>query len=60
MLCAGAPDTPEIMREVEGLVAQLREKRTGVVWVEEMLPREQLIAVLAASDVFVCPRFTSR
>ena len=55
VLCAGAPDTPEIMREVEGLVAQLREKRTGVVWVEEMLPREQLIAVLAASDVFVCP-----
>ena len=55
VLCAGAPDTPEIMREVEGLVAQLREKRTGVVWGEEMLPREQLIAVLAASDVFVCP-----
>lgn len=55
VLCAGAPDTQEILAEVEGLVAKLREKRTGVVWVEEMLPRPQLIAVLTASDVFVCP-----
>ena len=55
ILCAGAPDTPEIKAEVEGLVARLREKRTGVVWIEEMLPRPELIAVLAASDVFVCP-----
>lgn len=55
VLCAGAPDTPEILAEVEALVATLREKRTGVVWIEEMLPRPQLIAVLSASDVFVCP-----
>ncbi len=55
ILCAGAPDTPEIKAEVEGLVARLREKRTGVVWVEEMLPRPQLIAVLSVSNVFVCP-----
>ena len=55
ILCAGAPDTPEIKAEVEGLVARLREKRTGVVWIEEMLPRPELIAVLAASNVFVCP-----
>ena len=55
ILCAGAPDTPEIKAEVEGLVAGLREKRTGVVWIEEMLPRPELIAVLTASDVFVCP-----
>ena len=55
ILCAGAPDTPEIKTEVEGLVARLREKRTGVVWIEEMLPRPELLAVLAASDVFVCP-----
>ena len=55
ILCAGAPDTPEIKAEVEGLVAHLRDKRTGVVWIEEMLPRPELIAVLAASNVFVCP-----
>ncbi|MFD6142184.1 glycogen synthase [Promicromonospora sp. NPDC060271] len=55
VLCAGAPDTPEIMAEVLRLVDHLRESRTGVVWIEEMLPRPDLIAVLAACTVFVCP-----
>ncbi|MFJ3406153.1 glycogen synthase [Promicromonospora sp. NPDC090134] len=55
VLCAGAPDTPEIMAEVRGLVERLRETRTGVVWIEEMLPRPDLIAVLGACTVFVCP-----
>lgn len=55
VLCAGAPDTPQIMAEVVGLVERLRETRTGVVWIEEMLPRPDLIAVLAACTVFVCP-----
>ena len=55
VLCAGAPDTPEIAAEVQGLVAGLRERRSGVVWIEQMLPRAELVAVLAASTVFVCP-----
>ena len=55
VLCAGAPDTPEIAAEVQGLVAGLRERRSGVVWIEQMLPRGELVAVLAASTVFVCP-----
>ncbi|WP_277210790.1 glycogen synthase [Isoptericola croceus] len=60
VLCAGAPDTPEIMDEVRGLVDELRAARgggaaAGVVWIEEMLPRPDLCAVLAASTVFVCP-----
>ncbi|MBD7952230.1 glycogen synthase [Oerskovia rustica] len=55
ILCAGAPDTPEIATEVSGAVARLAEQRTGVVWIEQMLPREELVAVLAASTVFVCP-----
>ncbi|MCL1870636.1 MAG: glycogen synthase [Promicromonosporaceae bacterium] len=62
VLCAGAPDTPEIMAEVKSLVANLRELRgggphddAGVIWIEEMLPRPELIAVLAASTLFVCP-----
>jgi len=55
VLCAGAPDTPEIMAEVRGLVEELRATRTGVVWIEEMLPRPDLTAVLAACTVFVCP-----
>ncbi len=55
VLCAGAPDTPEIAAEVSGAVAQLQAERTGVVWIEQMLPRAELVAVLAASTVFVCP-----
>lgn len=55
ILCAGAPDTPEIAREVSDAVERLCAQRTGVVWIEEMLPRPDLVAVLAAATVFVCP-----
>lgn len=55
VLCAGAPDTPEIAREVSDAVAALAQERAGVVWIEEMLPRPELVAVLAACSVFVCP-----
>ncbi|WP_423924078.1 glycogen synthase [Frigoribacterium sp. 2-23] len=55
VLCAGAPDTPEIMAEVSGLVRDLQEERTGVVWIERVLPRHELSAVLSAATTFVCP-----
>ncbi len=55
VLCAGAPDTPEIMTEVTGLVEKLREQRSGVVWIERMLPRDELCKVLSAATTFVCP-----
>jgi starch synthase len=55
VLCAGAPDTPEIMREVEGLVEGLRRERQGVVWIDRMLPRDDVIALLSAGTVFACP-----
>jgi alpha-maltose-1-phosphate synthase len=55
VLCAGAPDTPEIAAEVTGLVESLQDRREGVIWIEEMLPRPELVAVLAAGTVFVCP-----
>jgi len=55
VLCAGAPDTPEIAEEVRAAVATLREERTGVVWIEEHLPVEQLSAILTAATAFVCP-----
>ncbi|GAB3599218.1 glycogen synthase [Angustibacter peucedani] len=55
VLCAGAPDTPEIMAEVEALVAGLRETRQGVVWIDRMLVREDVVALLSAGTVFACP-----
>jgi len=55
VLCAGAPDTPEILAEVESLIAELRAGRDGVVWIAQMLPRAQVIALLSAATVLVCP-----
>jgi starch synthase len=55
VLLAGAPDTPEIAAEVEGLAAQLRGARDGVVWVQEMLPKPEVIQILTYATVFVCP-----
>lgn len=55
ILCAGAPDTPEIMAEVQGLVQQLQQTREGVVWIEEFLPRPDLCAILTSATTFVCP-----
>jgi starch synthase len=55
VLCAGAPDTPEIMAEVQEGVRLLQRTREGVVWIERMLPRDELSAILAAATTFVCP-----
>ncbi len=55
IFCAGAPDTPELYAEVTALVEELRETRTGVLWIPDMLPREELIALLASATVFACP-----
>ncbi|WP_327105009.1 glycogen synthase [Nonomuraea glycinis] len=53
VLCAGAPDTPEIEAEVAGLVRGL--DREGVFWISEMLPKPQIIQLLTHAAVFVCP-----
>jgi starch synthase len=55
VLCAGAPDTPEIMAEVTALVDELRAEREGVVWIDRHLPRAELTALLTAATTFVCP-----
>jgi starch synthase len=54
VLCAGAPDTPELRQEVVDAVAELSKERT-VIWIEEMLPKPQLMTLLTQADVFVCP-----
>jgi starch synthase len=55
VLCAGAPDTPEIGAEMRHRVEALRATRAGVFWIEEMLPRRELVQLLTHADVFVCP-----
>jgi starch synthase len=55
VLCAGAPDTPEIAAETEAAVAELAASRSGVVWVRRMLPTTEVRQLLSAATVFVCP-----
>ncbi|MEV8272862.1 glycogen synthase [Microbacterium sp. NPDC077184] len=55
VLCAGAPDTPQILAEVEELVRGLQATRDGVVWIDRLLPRRELCAILTAATTFVCP-----
>jgi starch synthase len=55
VLCAGAPDTPEIEAEVEALASGLAGSRSGVVWIREMLPRRDVVTLLTAATVFACP-----
>jgi starch synthase len=55
VLCAGAPDTPELGAEILANVESLRAAGHTVLWIEEMLPRPELIQVLSHATVFVCP-----
>lgn len=55
ILCAGAPDTPEIAAETEAAVNALAASRSGVHWVREMLPGSCVREILSASTVFACP-----
>jgi starch synthase len=55
VLCAGQPDTEELAAEVTRLVSELRETRSGVVWLPEMLPKREVIQLLTHATVFACP-----
>jgi starch synthase len=55
VLCLGAADTPELAAETAALIAGLRAEREGVVLIERMLPRAELIQVLSHATAFACP-----
>ena len=55
VLAAGSPDTPEIGEEVAAGIARLRDERGSVTWIEQMLPRPEVVQLLTHADVFVCP-----
>jgi len=56
VLCAGAPDTEEIGEEMEALVDEVQaETENPIVWLAEMLPREDVITIYSHAEVFVCP-----
>ena len=55
VFCAGAPDEPEIERATRERVDRLRASRDGVLWIEEMLPKEDVIQLLSHASVFCVP-----
>ncbi len=55
VLCAGAPDTPEIAKEMEESVDKARKTRNNIIWIAEMLPKKEVIQLYSHADVFCCP-----
>ncbi|HEY2642561.1 MAG TPA: glycogen synthase [Galbitalea sp.] len=55
VLCAGAPDTPEILEEVRDGVHALQLLRSGVIWIDRLLSQTELRTVLTGATTFVCP-----
>lgn len=55
VLCAGSPDTPELHDEIAARIDRLRAAGRQVLWIEETLPRPELIQIVSNASVFVCP-----
>jgi glycosyltransferase involved in cell wall biosynthesis len=55
VLCAGAPDTPEIAAEMKAAVAAAQAKRPGVIWLEQMVSNPEKIELYSNASVFCCP-----
>jgi alpha-maltose-1-phosphate synthase len=55
VLCAGAPDTPEIAEEMKSAVAEAQREREGVIWIEKMVPKEVAYQLYSHAAVFCCP-----
>ncbi len=55
ILCAGAPDTKEIGKEMEDAVNEVKKTRNNVIWIDKMLEKYQVIELYSHADVFCCP-----
>jgi starch synthase len=56
VLCAGAPDTDGILREMEKAVETAREGSTNqIIWIPRVLPRSDIITLYSHASLFVCP-----
>ena len=55
VLCAGAPDTPEIGKEMEDAVNEVKKTRDNVIWIDKMVTKEEVIQLYSHADVFCCP-----
>ena len=55
VLCAGAPDTADIAKEMEESVAEVKKTRKNVIWIDKMLEKKEVIQLYSHADVFCCP-----
>jgi starch synthase len=55
VLCAGAPDTPEIAAEMKSAVEQAKARRSEIIWIEEMVDKKTVIELYSHAAVFCCP-----
>jgi alpha-maltose-1-phosphate synthase len=55
VLCAGAPDTPEIGREMKEAVAKVQAEHDGVIWIDEMVDKDTVRELYSNASVFCCP-----
>jgi len=55
VLCAGAPDTPEIAIEMQKAIAQAKSERSDIIWIEEMVDRNAVVELYSHAAVFCCP-----
>ena len=55
VLCAGAPDTPEIAKEMQESVDDVKKTRNNVIWIDKMLQKHEVIQLYSHADVFCCP-----
>ena len=55
VLCAGAPDTPEIAAEMQAAVAAAQTFRQDIFWIQEMVSKAEAIELYSQAAVFCCP-----
>jgi glycogen synthase len=55
VLCAGAPDTPQIAEECKNLIAEAQKTRDGIIWIQEMVPHADLRVLYSHAAVFATP-----
>lgn len=55
VLCAGAPDTPEIGKEMKSAVAEVQAEHGGVIWIDEMVDKPTVRELYSNASVFCCP-----
>lgn len=55
VLCAGAPDTPEIAAEMKTAVEAAKQERDGIFWIDEMVDKPTVIKLYGGAAVFCCP-----